>query len=363
MGLPDRHERRPRRAAQEASPAVAARRRRDDHEPEPADPLAERQLDAIAEREAIDAALDDLPEEFRVAVVLRDVADLDYAEIAAVLDVPVGTVKSRIARGRGQLAEQLGNRTGASGRPKDDPPPTVMTDHPTSDEQLLLASAYMDGELTAEEQARAEADPVVMSMVEELRAVRRQLAIAAPPDEQRRDAAISAALAAAPPIAVDRGAPTGPVDGTAGGSCGGSRGRRRRGRRSCGRGDGGDDDAADESSRQVDGEPPSSHEDDAARAAATADSAARRRRGRRATAAEAGAAPRWRPPRRPGGSGDRGAGDRRRGPPVAIDTEVTPRRSPSPPASRARRPPRSDPPCAADVGVVGFAVGDARPST
>ena len=97
----------------------------DDHEqPEPADPLAERQLDAIAEREVIDAALDDLPEEFRVAVVLRDVADLDYAEIAAVLDVPVGTVKSRIARGRGQLAEQLGNRTGAPGRRKDDPPPT-----------------------------------------------------------------------------------------------------------------------------------------------------------------------------------------------------------------------------------------------
>jgi len=97
----------------------------DDHErTEPADSLAERQLDAIAEREAIDAALDDLPEEFRVAVVLRDVADLDYAEIAAVLDVPVGTVKSRIARGRGQLAEQLGNRTGASGRRKDDPPPT-----------------------------------------------------------------------------------------------------------------------------------------------------------------------------------------------------------------------------------------------
>ena len=97
----------------------------DDHDqPEPADPMAERHLEGIAEREAIDAALDDLPEEFRVAVVLRDVADLDYAEIAAVLDVPIGTVKSRIARGRGQLADQLGNRTGATGRRKDDPPPT-----------------------------------------------------------------------------------------------------------------------------------------------------------------------------------------------------------------------------------------------
>ena len=98
----------------------------DDHgAPDPADPMAERHLDAIAEREALDAALADLPEEFRVAVVLRDVADLDYTEIAAVLDVPIGTVKSRIARGRGQLADRLGNRTGAAGRRKDDPPPTL----------------------------------------------------------------------------------------------------------------------------------------------------------------------------------------------------------------------------------------------
>ncbi|MEZ5237692.1 MAG: sigma factor-like helix-turn-helix DNA-binding protein [Microthrixaceae bacterium] len=41
-----------------------------------------------------------LPEEFRVAVVLRDVADLDYATIAEVTGVAIGTVRSRIARGR-----------------------------------------------------------------------------------------------------------------------------------------------------------------------------------------------------------------------------------------------------------------------
>jgi RNA polymerase sigma-70 factor (ECF subfamily) len=39
--------------------------------------------------------------------VLRDVADLDYAEIAEVLDIPVGTVKSRISRGRAALSERL----------------------------------------------------------------------------------------------------------------------------------------------------------------------------------------------------------------------------------------------------------------
>lgn len=61
----------------------------------------------LADRMLLGAALGELAEEFRVAVVLRDVADLDYAEIAAVLAVPVGTVKSRIARGRAHLAAAL----------------------------------------------------------------------------------------------------------------------------------------------------------------------------------------------------------------------------------------------------------------
>jgi RNA polymerase sigma-70 factor (ECF subfamily) len=50
-----------------------------------------------------------IPEEFRVALVLRDVADLDYEEISHVLNIPIGTVRSRIARGRGRLADILGN--------------------------------------------------------------------------------------------------------------------------------------------------------------------------------------------------------------------------------------------------------------
>jgi RNA polymerase sigma-70 factor (ECF subfamily) len=84
---------------------------------EPADPRAERTVEAAVDRMTIDAALDALGEEFRTAVVLRDVADLDYAEIAEVLGVPVGTVKSRIARGRSQLAAILGNRSGPPERP------------------------------------------------------------------------------------------------------------------------------------------------------------------------------------------------------------------------------------------------------
>ncbi len=66
------------------------------------------------DRVALDDALARLPEDFRVAVVLRDVADLDYAEIAATLDIPIGTVRSRIARGRAALAGTLGNRAPAT---------------------------------------------------------------------------------------------------------------------------------------------------------------------------------------------------------------------------------------------------------
>jgi RNA polymerase sigma-70 factor, ECF subfamily len=86
------------------------------------DVAASGRLEAVAERMAIDDALEQLGDEFRAAVVLRDVADLDYAEIAEVLDVPVGTVKSRIARGRGQLADLLGNHPARLPRPTDDPP-------------------------------------------------------------------------------------------------------------------------------------------------------------------------------------------------------------------------------------------------
>ena len=78
-------------------------------------------IELLPDRLAIDAALDRLPEEFRAPVVLRDLCDLDYAEIAATLRIPPGTVRSRIARGRAQLAALLdpGNRATPAGRPTD----------------------------------------------------------------------------------------------------------------------------------------------------------------------------------------------------------------------------------------------------
>lgn len=60
-----------------------------------------------ARRARLARALDELPESLRLAVLLRDVAELDYAEIAEVLGVPGGTVRSRIARGRSRLAATL----------------------------------------------------------------------------------------------------------------------------------------------------------------------------------------------------------------------------------------------------------------
>jgi len=58
----------------------------------------------------VQSALLALPEDFRVAVVLCDVVGLQYDEIAADLGIPIGTVRSRIHRGRAQLREVLDDR-------------------------------------------------------------------------------------------------------------------------------------------------------------------------------------------------------------------------------------------------------------
>jgi RNA polymerase sigma-70 factor (ECF subfamily) len=55
----------------------------------------------------LQAAIDALPEAFREAVWLRDVEEFSYAEIAEMLSIPIGTVMSRISRGRQALLERL----------------------------------------------------------------------------------------------------------------------------------------------------------------------------------------------------------------------------------------------------------------
>lgn len=79
---------------------------RDERPREPGPPVQDH-ADAIAGTLDAGAALQQIPEEFRVALVLADVQDLPYEEIGRILDVPVGTVKSRVHRGRIALARAM----------------------------------------------------------------------------------------------------------------------------------------------------------------------------------------------------------------------------------------------------------------
>lgn len=72
----------------------------------PDDRLYDQMLDAD-----IQAALDTLSPDFRAAVVLSDIEGLSYEEVAATLEIKIGTVRSRIHRGRSQLREQLTHRS------------------------------------------------------------------------------------------------------------------------------------------------------------------------------------------------------------------------------------------------------------
>jgi RNA polymerase sigma-70 factor, ECF subfamily len=89
----------------------------------------------ILTRATLDAdlqgALDALPEAFRQAVWLRDVEELSYAEVATALGVPIGTVMSRISRGRRALAEGLqARRAATAGRsPALKKPTELITKH------------------------------------------------------------------------------------------------------------------------------------------------------------------------------------------------------------------------------------------
>jgi RNA polymerase sigma-70 factor (ECF subfamily) len=79
----------------------------DDAPHEIADTSSGARIEAISDRLLLDEALGKLTDDLRTVLVLRDVADLDYGEIANSLDIPLGTVKSRIARARAALADQL----------------------------------------------------------------------------------------------------------------------------------------------------------------------------------------------------------------------------------------------------------------
>jgi RNA polymerase sigma-70 factor (ECF subfamily) len=76
---------------------------------------AEKQLFDSMMGADIERAIDDLPEDFRIVVVMAFIEGLSYEEIAAALDVPMGTVKSRLFRGRKLLQKALLERARQAG--------------------------------------------------------------------------------------------------------------------------------------------------------------------------------------------------------------------------------------------------------
>ncbi len=98
------------------------RRRDADQATPPGDPLDELAdpgdvETSVVRRDAIDRALGQLTPALRLAVILRDIEGLEYREMADVLGVPIGTVMSRIARGREKLRPLLADLVGVSASP------------------------------------------------------------------------------------------------------------------------------------------------------------------------------------------------------------------------------------------------------
>lgn len=86
----------------------------DDSLADPRPPVAAEWVERLAARD-LEKALDRLPPEQREAVLLCDLWGFEYEEIAAITDAPVGTVRSRIARGRARLAGLLAIWSAAAG--------------------------------------------------------------------------------------------------------------------------------------------------------------------------------------------------------------------------------------------------------
>lgn len=80
------------------------------HSPEPEAANPELLFERSRDQSVLQKALEDLPEEFREIIVLRELQGMSYKEIADVADVPIGTVMSRLARARKFLQHALTER-------------------------------------------------------------------------------------------------------------------------------------------------------------------------------------------------------------------------------------------------------------
>ncbi len=88
---------------------------------DPSDPRSGDSLNAVELRPDIDQALATLSPEFRAAVVLVDVEGMSLDGASDTLDIPVGTVKSRLFRARKQLSQELGNFAPGFEHPTEEP--------------------------------------------------------------------------------------------------------------------------------------------------------------------------------------------------------------------------------------------------
>lgn len=88
--------------------------------PETAQSLPPGSIQSIREAmgEEVDAALNALDEQLRTTLWLREIENFSYAEIAAIVDAPIGTVRSRLARARSQMAAQLKEYASRRGFPR-----------------------------------------------------------------------------------------------------------------------------------------------------------------------------------------------------------------------------------------------------
>lgn len=99
----------------------------DDRQIEEGPPVADH-AGAVAGGIEAARALLEVPEDFRAVLVLADVHDLAYEEIAAILEIPIGTVKSRLHRGRVALARVMGLQTSSDLR--EHGPPAASSEEP-----------------------------------------------------------------------------------------------------------------------------------------------------------------------------------------------------------------------------------------
>ena len=110
-------------------------------------------MDLFGEDE-VKVALEDLPEHYRLPIVLADVEGFAYKEIAEILDVPIGTVMSRLHRGRKQLQKRLSRSPRSTGSSRI---PSLCHDEPVRRLRLQRVSGsaahiyeYLDGHLEVE---------------------------------------------------------------------------------------------------------------------------------------------------------------------------------------------------------------------